>query len=413
MLNSYKECTEWLFSQFPSYQHQGASAYKPGLENTQAILKHVGNPEKELRFIHVAGTNGKGSTCAFITSFLQQSGYRVGLFTSPHLVDFRERIRVNGKPIGETEVINFCNQARETALDLSFFEITLAMALVHFKGEHCDYVVLETGMGGRLDATNVVTPLLAVITNIGMDHQVFLGNTLPEIAGEKAGIIKPQIPVLCGEEREELMEIFRNKAEALEAPISYNTACIDDPTNALPAYQRKNAAIAIEALRILGINTEGIDAVATWHSLFDQTGFIGRLFPSSRYEKLWYDASHNADGFKTTMNALRRMGEKNLIVIFGASNDKSLTHLQDIKEEVANWIFCEFKNPRSYRGEPLKKVIDTLGLTKIQIATDVNQAIQTALQIRSSSQGILVTGSFFLLSDCEEIQTIIKGQLTQ
>lgn len=413
MLNSYKECTEWLFSQFPSYQHQGASAYKPGLENTQAILKHVGNPEKELRFIHVAGTNGKGSTCAFITSFLQQSGYRVGLFTSPHLVDFRERIRVNGKPIGETEVINFCNQARETALDLSFFEITLAMALVHFKGEHCDYVVLETGMGGRLDATNVVTPLLAVITNIGMDHQVFLGNTLPEIAGEKAGIIKPQIPVLCGEEREELMEIFRNKAEALEAPISYNTACIDDPTNALPAYQRKNAAIAIEALRILGINTEGIDAVATWHSLFDQTGFIGRLFPSSRYEKLWYDASHNADGFKTTMNALRRMGEKNLIVIFGASNDKSLTHLQDIKEEVANWIFCEFKNPRSYRGEPLKKVIDALGLTKIQIATNVNQAIQMALQIRSSSQGILVTGSFFLLSDCEEIQTIIKGQLTQ
>jgi len=413
MLNSYKECTEWLFSQFPSYQHQGASAYKPGLENTQAILKHVGNPEKELRFIHVAGTNGKGSTCAFITSFLQQSGYRVGLFTSPHLVDFRERIRVNGKPIGETEVINFCNQARETALDLSFFEITLAMALVHFKGEHCDYVVLETGMGGRLDATNVVTPLLAVITNIGMDHQVFLGNTLPEIAGEKAGIIKPQIPVLCGEEREELMEIFRNKAKVLEAPISYNTACIDDPTNALPAYQRKNAAIAIEALRILGINTEGIDAVATWHSLFDQTGFIGRLFPSSRYEKLWYDASHNADGFNTTMNALRRMGEKNLTIIFGASNDKSLTHLQDIKEEVANWIFCEFKNPRSYRGKPLKKVIDALGLTKIQFASDVNQAIQTALQIRSSSQGILVTGSFFLLSDCEEIQTIIKGQLTQ
>ena len=413
MLNKYSECTEWLFSQFPSYQNQGASAYKPGLENTQAILKHVGNPEKELRFIHVAGTNGKGSTCAFIASFLQQAGYRVGTFTSPHLVDFRERIRVDGQPIRETEVIDFCNQVRESALDLSFFEITLAMAMVHFKREHCDYVVLETGMGGRLDATNVVTPLLAVITNIGMDHQAFLGNSLVEIAGEKAGIIKPKVPVLCGEEREELLELFRNKAKMLEAPITCSNTCIDDPNNALPAYQRKNAAIALEALRILGINTEGIDAVATWNILFEQTGFIGRLFPSGRYEKLWYDASHNADGFVTTMKALKGMGQPLPIVIFGASNDKTLHHLSAFIHDVDQWIFCEFTNPRSYRGEQLKKVVESLGLAKIQFATDVNQAIQTALELRTDSQGILVTGSFFLLSDCEEIQAIITGQLTQ
>jgi dihydrofolate synthase/folylpolyglutamate synthase len=413
MLNKYSECTEWLFSQFPSYQHQGASAYKPGLENTKALLKHVGNPEKDLRFIHVAGTNGKGSTCAFIASFLQQMGYRVGSFTSPHLVDFRERIRINGQAIHETEVIQFCNQVRETALDLSFFEITLAMALVHFKRESCDYVVLETGMGGRLDATNVVTPLLAVITNIGLDHQAFLGNSLAEIAGEKAGIIKPLVPVLCGEEREELLELFRNKAKMLEAPMTCSTGCIDDPTNALPAYQRKNAAIAMEALHILGINTEGIDAVATWNSLFEQTGFIGRLFPSGRYEKLWYDASHNADGFITTMKALKGMGHPLPIVIFGASNDKTLHHLSAFINDVDHWIFCEFTNPRSYQGEPLKKVVDSLGLTKIQFTTDVNEAIQRALKMRSESQGILVTGSFFLLSDCEEIQDVITGQLTQ
>lgn len=413
MLNSYKECTEWLFSQFPSYQHLGASAYKPGLENTQAILKHVGNPEKDLRFIHVAGTNGKGSTCAFIASFLQHAGYRVGLFTSPHLVDFRERIRVNGQAIHETEVIQFCNQVRETALDLSFFEITLAMALVHFKRESCDYVVLETGMGGRLDATNVVTPLLAVITNIGFDHQAFLGNSLAEIAGEKAGIIKPRVPVLCGEEREELLELFRNKAKLLEAPMTCCTAYIDDPTNVLPAYQRKNAAFAMEALHILGINTEGIDAVATWNTLFEQTGFIGRLFPSGRYEKLWYDASHNADGFITTMKTLKGMGHPLPIVIFGASNDKTLHHLSAFIQDVDQWIFCEFTNPRSYRGEPLKKVISSLGLTKIQFTRDVKEAIQRALKMRSKSQGILVTGSFFLLSDCEEIQDVITGQLTQ
>ncbi|MFM7594927.1 MAG: bifunctional folylpolyglutamate synthase/dihydrofolate synthase, partial [Flavobacteriales bacterium] len=275
MLNKYSECTAWLFSQFPSYQHQGARAYKPGLKNTQAILTQVGNPEKELRFIHVAGTNGKGSTCAFITSFLQQSGYRVGLFTSPHLVDFRERIRVNGRPISEAEVIRFCNQAKETKLDLSFFEITLAMALVHFYREGCDYVVLETGMGGRLDATNIVTPLLAVITNIGYDHQAFLGNTLAEIAGEKAGIIKPNVPVVCGEEREELLAIFRNKAKTLESPFTVSTASIADPTNALPAYQRKNAALAIAALQLLGTNTQKIDPITTWKTLFDQTGFIG------------------------------------------------------------------------------------------------------------------------------------------
>jgi dihydrofolate synthase / folylpolyglutamate synthase len=413
MLNKYSECTEWLFSQFPSYQHLGASAYKPGLENTQAILEHVGNPETDLRFIHVAGTNGKGSTCAFIASFLQQAGYRVGSFTSPHLVDFRERIRINGQAIHETEVIQFCNQVRETALDLSFFEITLAMALVHFKRESCDYVVLETGMGGRLDATNVVTPLLAVITNIGLDHQAFLGDSLAEIAGEKAGIIKPLVPVLCGEEREELLELFRNKAKKLEAPMTCSTACIDDPTNALPAYQRKNAAIAMEALHILGINTEGIDAVATWNTLFEQTGFLGRLFPSGRYQKLWYDASHNADGFITTMKALKGMGHPLPIVIFGASNDKTLHHLSTFIHDVDHWIFCEFTNPRSYRGEPLKKAVDSLGLTKIQFTTDVNDAIQRALKMRSESQGILVTGSFFLLSDCEEIQEVITGQLTQ
>ena len=413
MLNKYSECTEWLFSQFPSYQHLGASAYKPGLENTQAILEHVGNPETDLRFIHVAGTNGKGSTCAFIASFLQQAGYRVGSFTSPHLVDFRERIRINGQAIHETEVIQFCNQVRETALDLSFFEITLAMALVHFKRESCDYVVLETGMGGRLDATNVVNPLLAVITNIVLDHQAFLGNSLAEIAGEKAGIIKPLVPVLCGEEREELLELFRNKAKKLEAPMTCSTACIDDPTNALPAYQRKNAAIAMEALHILGINTEGIDAVTTWNTLFEQTGFLGRLFPSGRYQKLWYDASHNADGFITTMKALKGMGHPLPIVIFGASNDKTLHHLSAFIHDVDHWIFCEFTNPRSYRGEPLKKAVDSLGLTKIQFTTDVNDAIQRALKMRSESQGILVTGSFFLLSDCEEIQEVITGQLTQ
>ncbi|MFM7724354.1 MAG: bifunctional folylpolyglutamate synthase/dihydrofolate synthase, partial [Bacteroidota bacterium] len=215
MLNNYSEAIAWLFQQFPSYQNIGASAYKPGLANTQHLLQNLGNPETKLRFIHVAGTNGKGSTCAFTASFLQQKGYRVGLFTSPHLVDFRERIRVNGQTIPEDKVLDFCNKVVQFNVDLSFFEITLGMALVHFEQERCDYVVLETGMGGRLDATNVVTPLVSVITNIGLDHQAFVGNSLPESAGEKAGIIKQGIPVICREERPELQEVFRSKAASL------------------------------------------------------------------------------------------------------------------------------------------------------------------------------------------------------
>ena len=413
MLNKYTDCTEWLFSQFPSYQNLGASAYKPGLENTRAILAKVGNPETKLKFIHVAGTNGKGSTCAFLSSFLQQTGFRVGLFTSPHLLDFRERIRVNGKAIKEAEVIEFCKQVQAYEADLSFFEITLAMALVHFNNQQCDYVILETGMGGRLDATNVVNPLLAVITNIGLDHQAFLGNTLAEIASEKAGIIKASVPVLCGEEREVLAEIFRQKAHSLHAPIVFSNERIDDPTQVIPAYQRKNAALALNALSILGIDTRAINVQETWLKLFKHTGFIGRLFPSIRYQNLWYDASHNVDGIKTTMESLMGMGISNPIVIFGASNDKSLAHLSEIDDIIDAWYFCEFTNPRSYGRDQLTQVIEELKLKKTERFYQVNKAINAALENRKENQAILVTGSFFLLSDCEEIQANIKNQLTQ
>lgn len=413
MLNKYTDCTEWLFNQFPSYQNLGASAYKPGLENTSAILTKVGNPETTLKFIHIAGTNGKGSTCAFLSSFLQQTGFRVGLFTSPHLVDFRERIRVNGKAIKEAEVIEFCKKVQAYEADLSFFEITLAMALVHFNNQQCDYVILETGMGGRLDATNVVNPLLAVITNIGIDHQAFLGNTLAEIASEKAGIIKASVPVLCGEEREILAEIFRQKAHSLNAPIVFSNERIDDPTQVIPAYQRKNAALALNALSILGIDTRAINVQETWLNLFKHTGFIGRLFPSIRYQNLWYDASHNADGIKTTMESLMGMGISNPIVIFGASNDKSLAHLSEIDDIIDAWYFCEFTNPRSYGRDQLTQVIEELKLKKTQRFYEVNKAINAALENRKENQAILVTGSFFLLSDCEEIQANIKNQLTQ
>ena len=413
MPNKYEASIEWLFSRFPSYQHLGAQAYKPGLANTEAILAAVGNPEKKLSFIHIAGTNGKGSTCAFIASILQQKGFKVGLFTSPHLVDFRERIRINGKPISEEHVVQFCDQVQSLTLALSFFEITLAMALVHFKREHCDYVVLETGMGGRLDATNVVTPILTIITTIGLDHQAFLGNTLEAIATEKAGIIKSGVPIICGEERESLIHIFTQRADALNAPFYCAEHFIDDPKHVLPTYQLKNANLALTALKHIGVNPISVDIQWIWEHLFETTGFIGRLFPSNVHTKLWYDVSHNEDGLKTTFQAITSMGIHSPIVIFGASNDKTLNHLSDIDSTIDRWIFCEFSNPRSYTSHELTSAINQLPLKKTSVLSNVNDAIALALNERATEQAILVTGSFFLLSDCEEIQTILRGQLTQ
>jgi len=408
MLNNYSEAIAWLFQQFPSYQNIGGSAYKPGLGNTQHLLQALENPETKLRFIHVAGTNGKGSTCAFTASFLQQKGYRVGLFTSPHLVDFRERIRVNGQTIPEEKVLDFCNKVVQFDVDLSFFEITLGMALVHFEQDRCDYVVLETGMGGRLDATNVITPLVSVITNIGLDHQAFLGTSLPEIAGEKAGIIKQGIPVICGEDRPELQEVFRSKATSLNAPIQFQHGDVKANCDELPLYQRNNAALALEVLSALAISTEKLDLVDTWNHLFVATGFLGRLTPSTKFPKLYYDASHNAAGLEATLKTLNSMGKGNIMVVFGASNDKALEHLA--KSAVKQWVFCEFSNARSYRGQPLQETVEKLSLTEVYYAADVNQGIEKALQLRQEDSTILVTGSFFLLSDCHEIrERLLQG----
>jgi len=408
MLNNYTTAIAWLFEQFPSYQNVGASAYKPGLKNTLSLLERLGNPEKNLRFIHVAGTNGKGSTCAFIASFLQQIGFRVGLFTSPHLVDFRERIRINGQKISEEQVIAFCNKVAQLPSTPSFFEITLAMALVYFEQEECDYVVLETGMGGRLDATNVVTPLVSVITNIGMDHQAFLGNSLAEIAVEKAGIIKERTPVICGEERPALQEIFQSKAAGLKAPIRFLEGKMNAPCELLPLYQHKNAALAVETLRDLNITMENFNLDSTWKTLFLDTGFLGRLTPSAQFPKLYYDASHNAAGMDATLKTLTSMGIEKITVVFGASNDKALEHLAETP--VNQWVFCEFSNDRSYRGKALVETVEKLSLSEVHYAADVNQGIMKALELRQQDATILVTGSFFLLSDCHEIrQMLLQG----
>jgi dihydrofolate synthase/folylpolyglutamate synthase len=222
--NAYIAATHWLFSRFPAYQNVGASAYKPGLERVELLLDILELDVKKIPSIHIAGTNGKGSTAAFCASMLQETGLRVGLFTSPHIFDFSERIRINGQVIDQDFVVEFCEriQSQLPNLDASFFELTFAMALAYFQAENCDWMVIETGLGGRLDATNVILPKLSIITNIALDHQEFLGNTIQEIAAEKAGIMKKNVPVLIGEKNPETLDLFISSATATAAPIYFS-----------------------------------------------------------------------------------------------------------------------------------------------------------------------------------------------
>ena len=218
---NYKSAINWLFEQLPQYQRQGGSAYKPGLERTQKLIAHLGHPEQKIKSIHIAGTNGKGSTAHMLASVLQSAGYRVGLYTSPHLLDFRERIRLNGQMISESDVFDFLNTHAPVFLSmgLSFFEMTVGMAFDFFARQSPDVVIVETGMGGRLDSTNVITPVLSIITNIGMDHTQFLGNTLTDIAREKAGIIKTEVPVVVGQYTEETLPVFKAVSTDQSAPL--------------------------------------------------------------------------------------------------------------------------------------------------------------------------------------------------
>ena len=254
-MKTYAEVTQWLFSQLPVYQNQGASAYKPGIEKMQAFAAHLGNPQQDFASIHIAGTNGKGSTSHMLAAALQSMGHKVGLYTSPHLLDFSERIRINGKVVDQSFIIDFVLNHKDyfIAQQLSFFEITVGMALAYFSQEQVDYAVVEVGLGGRLDATNIITPKLAVITNIGLDHTEFLGDSMADIAREKAGVIKADIPVVVGETTPITLPVFEAKARAQNAALILveQQQVPDFPIDLLGSYQEQNRRTAFTALKTL------------------------------------------------------------------------------------------------------------------------------------------------------------------
>jgi dihydrofolate synthase/folylpolyglutamate synthase len=399
---SYKDSIDWLFQQFPSYQMIGAGAYKPGLQQTKDLLNALGIQSTASKVIHVAGTNGKGSTCSYISSILTEKGERVGLFTSPHIYDFRERIRINGEQINESAVINFCQKILDLNLEFepSFFEITFAMALDYFEQNQCSYLVIETGMGGRLDATNVLNSDISIITNIGLDHTQFLGETLGEIAGEKAGIMKPNKPVIIGQTQVEIAPLFKHISNELDAPLFFaDRETMEIPeTIKLPSLQGINLRTALCALNKLGVAVSEQALIQSIDHLSKNTGLYGRLTKISEHPQLVVDVSHNKEGVSATMKALNDFSFEQLHIIYGASQDKNVEEIVGVFPEDAQIYLVTFSNNRSMEEQQLKEFMKKDA--RIQsVSTNVNTLLESLRSSVSPKDFILVTGSFFLLSD--------------
>lgn len=404
-MKTYEETTQWLFQQFPSYQNIGANAYKPSLANILKLCDVFGNPQEHLKFIHVAGTNGKGSTCSMLASILTESGYKTGLFTSPHIKEFTERIRINGIKISEKNVIEKTNQIKDAQLDFepSFFEITFLMALIHFKEQKCDICVIETGLGGRLDATNIITPLISVITNISIEHTQFLGNTITSIATEKAGIIKTSVPVIIGERNSESTPIFNSVALKNNAPILFAEDFLREIPNDFPLlgeYQIKNFNLVKLVLSTLQdqfpLKNDSIsNGLKNLHS---NTGFMGRMQIVSEAPLTIFDVSHNEAGIKETLVSILQLNKGKLFIVYGTSSDKDISQIFELFPENARYFFTQFSNERSATVEQLNEFASRKPLDAT-FFTNPHEALKSAQNIANKEDTILVFGSFFLISD--------------
>lgn len=403
---AYKEAIDWLFQQFPSYQNIGASAYKPDLVNIQLLCQLFNDPQNDLKFVHIAGTNGKGSTSSMLSSILTASGEKVGLFTSPHIIDFRERIRINGEKISERVVLSFCQDIQKADLNFepSFFEISFVMALFHFKKNKCTICVIETGLGGRLDATNIITPLISVITNISLEHTQFLGNTLQEIAGEKAGIIKSNVPVIIGETSIETKPVFKQIAESRNVEIIWceeNEFSNNFQMPLLGSYQKENFRTVLCTIKVLlsmgfAISDEIIESGLK--DLHKNTGFFGRLQIVDKSPLTILDVSHNYIGIQKTLETINELNKGQLYIIYGSSSDKDYNEIISLFPKTAHLNLCAFSNSRSLSFEELNSLAETMHPTPM-IYTNIHLAIQNIQSIANKEDTILVFGSFFLISD--------------
>lgn len=399
---NYQDTLDWMFSRLPMYQRQGNTAFKKDLTNSLAFSKVLGMPEKQFKTIHVGGTNGKGSTSHMIASILQEAGYKVGLYTSPHLKSFTERIRIQGKPVNEDYVTQFIaqHQAFLVAQGLSFFEMTVGMAFDYFAKEHVDFAVIEVGLGGRLDSTNIIIPEVSVITNIGYDHMQFLGDTLPEIAGEKAGIIKKDVPVVIGERQEEVLQVFVNKAAEENAPICFaSDFSYDYSTDLMGSYQQKNrntAVTAIKQLHLPNISEEHIRKGLL--QVVKNTHLQGRWQVLKDHPKVLCDTAHNKEGLQIVMEQLQKESFAQLHIVLGVVNDKKLADILPLFPKTARYYFCTPDIPRGLEVTQLQNEAQHFGLIGTPF-TSVSKAYIEAQNQASQDDVIYVGGSTFVVAE--------------
>ena len=425
---NYAETTNWMFNKFPMYQKIGAKAYKPDLGNIVELLDFLGNPQNKFKTVHVAGTNGKGTVSHTLASIFQECGYKTGLYTSPHLLDYRERIRINGQMIPEQNVIDFIGDNKEKfeAMELSFFEMATGMAFDYFAKEKVDIAIIEVGLGGRLDSTNVIKPELSVITNISLDHVHMLGNTLEEIAFEKAGIIKPNTPVVIGETQPETKDVFIKKAKECNAPIYFADQIVDcDKIHIesldyqkfdiwknnelyieavefplLGYYQKKNLATVICAIEILKdkFKIEKKDIVSGLEFVVKNTNLMGRWQILSRQPLVIADTGHNVGGVKEIVMQLSDMTFRKLHFVLGCVNDKDIDGILHLLPHYAEYYFCKADIPRGLDANILAEKALEAGL-RGNVYESVQQAYNSAVNNASFDDVVFIGGSNFTVAE--------------
>jgi dihydrofolate synthase/folylpolyglutamate synthase len=403
---NYQETINWMFNQLPMYQLQGASAYKKDLTNAYLLSNHLSNPEKNLKCIHVAGTNGKGSTSHMLASILAEAGYKVGLYTSPHLKDFRERIKINGTKISEKFVCDFINENKTffEANDMSFFEMTVGLAFDYFSKEKVDIAIIEVGMGGRLDATNIIRPKISVITNISLDHIQFLGNTLELIANEKAGIIKPEIPVVIGEYTPETKKVFKSKALENNSEIYFASNLILEtyPSDLIGDYQEHNIKTVQQTISILNTQKEfivsDINIKSGLLNVIKNTSLEGRWQQLGEFPKIICDTAHNKNGLEIVMKQIQKETFNTLHIVLGVVNDKNLDDIMPLLPTNAKYYFCKPNIPRGLDAYDLQKKALEFGL-KGEVFNSVSESYKTALDYSDKTDFIYIGGSTFVVAE--------------
>jgi dihydrofolate synthase/folylpolyglutamate synthase len=403
---NYQETINWMFNQLPMYQLQGASAYKKDLTNTHLLIDHLDKPQEKIKCIHVAGTNGKGSTSHMLASILQEAGYKVGLYTSPHLKDFRERIKINGVDISEEFVTDFINEHKSffESNDMSFFEMTVGLAFDYFAKEKVDIAIIEVGMGGRLDATNIITPLVSVITNIGLDHIQFLGNTLESVAFEKAGIIKPNIPVVIGEYTPETKPVFLAKAKECNSEIYFASDLITEtyPSDLIGDYQIHNKKTVLQTIVILNtqkefkITPENIKSGLL--QVVKNTGLQGRWQQLGEFPKVICDTAHNKNGLEIVINQIQKEKFEKLHIVLGVVNDKDLDEVLPLFPKNAIYYFCKPNIPRGLDATILQEKAKQFDL-KGDTYCSVTDAYIHSKKNATRNDFIFIGGSTFVVAE--------------